>query len=160
MKMVTTSPDAPIAVASTLAFANASYALTDWLMSGLFTKFPDLTLALSEGQIGWIPYIIERADVVWEENRGWNEIYETVTEPPSDLYRRHFYGCFFRDRHGVRSLDDIGVDTVTFETDYPHPDSTWPDSRAVAEEETKGLDAETVEKVIRGNAIRMLQLDL
>jgi predicted TIM-barrel fold metal-dependent hydrolase len=159
-KMVTTSPDAPIAVASTLAFANASYALTDWLMSGLFTKFPDLTLALSEGQIGWIPYIIERADVVWEENRGWNEIYETVTEPPSDLYRRHFYGCFFRDRHGVRSLDDIGVDTVTFETDYPHPDSTWPDSRAVAEEETKGLDRETIEKVIRGNAIRMLQLDL
>ena len=66
----------------------------------------------------------------------------------------------FRDRHGVRSLDDIGVDTVTFETDYPHPDSTWPDSRAVAEEETEGLDRSTIEKVIRGNAIRMLQLDL
>ena len=80
-KMVTTSPDAPIAVASTLAFANASYALTDWLMSGLFTKFPDLTLALSEGQIGWIPYIIERADVVWEENRGWNEIQRALPAP-------------------------------------------------------------------------------
>jgi len=160
-KMVTTSADAPVGVASTLAFANASYSLTDWLMSGLWTRFPDLTLAYSEGQIGWIPYILERVDVVWEENRGWNGgVYDRITEPPSNLFRKHIYGCFFSDAHGLKSLDDIGVDNVTYESDYPHPDSTWPNTRKVAEEQMAGLDAETVEKIVRSNAIRMLQLDL
>ena len=44
-------------------------------------------------------------------------------------YYRNVYGCFFRDRHGLESLDEVGVDNVTFETDYPHTDSTWPDTK-------------------------------
>ena len=67
------------------------------------------------------------------------------------------YGCFFRDRHGLESLDRVGVDNITFETDYPHTDSTWPDTKKVAEEMMQGLSAETVYKIMRGNAIRMLQ---
>jgi hypothetical protein len=70
------------------------------------------------------------------------------------------FGCFFRDRHGIRSLDEIGVDNVTFETDYPHVDSTWPDTKNVAEQMVKGLDEDTIYKIIRGNAIRMLSLGL
>ena len=69
------------------------------------------------------------------------------------------YGCFFRDQHGVNSLADIGVDNVTFETDYPHTDSTWPDTRKVAEEMFAGLSADVVYKIVRGNAITMLGLD-
>ncbi|MFZ9931447.1 MAG: amidohydrolase family protein, partial [Ilumatobacteraceae bacterium] len=70
-KMPSTSPDAPAAVGSTLTFAHCCFSMVDWLMSGHFTKFPDLKIAYSEGQIGWIPYILERADRVWEDNRGW-----------------------------------------------------------------------------------------
>jgi predicted TIM-barrel fold metal-dependent hydrolase len=128
-------------------------------MSGLFTKFPDLKIAYSEGQIGWIPYILERADVVWNENRGWGGIADKVFEPPSELFRRHVYGCFFDDAFGLRNIDDIGVDNVTYETDYPHSDSTWPHSRKIAEEQTKDLADDVVYKVIRGNAIEMLHLD-
>jgi predicted TIM-barrel fold metal-dependent hydrolase len=70
------------------------------------------------------------------------------------------YGCFFDDAHGLRSLDVVGADNVTFETDYPHSDSTWPHTKKVAEEIMAGLDDETVWKICRGNAIRMLRLDL
>jgi predicted TIM-barrel fold metal-dependent hydrolase len=159
-RMPSTSPDAPPAVGSTLTFANCCFSMTDWLMSGLFTKFPDLKIAYSEGQIGWIPYILERADAVWHENRGWGGIADTVLEPPSELFRRHIYGCFFDDAFGLRSIDDIGVDNVTYETDYPHSDSTWPHSLKIAEEQTKDLSDDVVYKVLRGNAITMLHLDL
>jgi predicted TIM-barrel fold metal-dependent hydrolase len=159
-KMPSTSADAPPAVGSTLTFANAAYSLVDWLMSGVFTRFPKLTIAYSEGQIGWMPYVLERADVVWEENRGWGGVADKVLEPPSELFRRHVYGCFFNDAHGLRSLADIGVDRITYESDYPHSDSTWPQTRQIAEEQMKGLDDDAIEKICRGNAIRMLQLDL
>jgi predicted TIM-barrel fold metal-dependent hydrolase len=69
------------------------------------------------------------------------------------------YGCFFCDHHGVESLARVGVDNVTFETDYPHADSTWPDTKKLAEEMFVDLDDETVHKIVRGNAIRLLGLD-
>ena len=57
---------------------------------------------------------------------------DIVPEPPSTYYYRQVYGCFFRDRHGIDSLDKVGVDNTTFETDYPHTDSTWPNTKQVA----------------------------
>ena len=159
-KMPSTSADAPPAVGSTLTFANACYSLVDWLMCGAFTHFPNLEIAYSEGQIGWIPYILERADVVWEENRGWGGVADKVPVAPSELFRDHVYGCFFNDAHGLKSLDAIGVGNVTYESDYPHSDSTWPHTRQIAEEQMKGLDDDVIEKIVRGNAIRMLRLDL
>jgi len=157
-KMPSTSPDAPAAVGSTLTYMNAAMSMTDYLMSGLFERFPNLKLAYSEGQIGWIPYILERADKVWEENRGWGGVADKVLRPPSEYYREHIYGCFFDDAHGIKNLDAVGVDNVTFETDYPHSDSTWPHSLKVAMDILAGLDDETIYKIVRGNAIRMLDL--
>jgi predicted TIM-barrel fold metal-dependent hydrolase len=114
----------------------------------------------SEGQIGWIPFFLERADDVWETHGGWSIDHTKVPERPSTYYYRQVTGCFFKDFHGVESLARVGVDNVTFETDYPHADSTWPHTVKLAEEMFAGLDAETVHKVVRGNAIRLLQLDL
>jgi len=62
--------------------------------------------------------------------------------------------------HGLKSLDEVGVDNITFETDYPHTDSTWPHTKEVAEKMFAGLDDVTVAKICRGNAIRMLGLEL
>jgi predicted TIM-barrel fold metal-dependent hydrolase len=159
-KMPSTSADAPAAVGSTLTYMNAAMSMTDYLMSGLFEKFPQLTLAYSEGQIGWIPYILERADAVWRENIAWGGVRDKVKRPPSEYYKEHIYGCFFDDPHGLRSLESVGVDNITFETDYPHSDSTWPHSLKVAMDIMEGLDDETITKIVRGNAIRMLRLDL
>ena len=157
-KMPSTSPDAPAAVGSTLTFANCCFSMVDWLMSGVFTEFPNLKIAYSEGQIGWIPYILERANNVWEENRGWGGIADKVLVPPSQLFKEHVYGCYFDDPHGLRSLEEIGVDNVTFECDYPHSDSTWPHTAKIAAEQTRELSDEVVYKLMRGNAIKMLSI--
>jgi predicted TIM-barrel fold metal-dependent hydrolase len=159
-RMPATSPDAPTAVAASLSFNNAMASMTDWLFSGKLVQFPTLKLAYSEGQIGWIPYILERADTVWEEHRAWAGVRDIVPEPPSTYYYRQIYGCFFRDQHGIDSIDVVGVDNTTFETDYPHTDSTWPHTLKVAMELTAGLDDDVVRKIMRGNAIEMLSLDL
>ena len=74
-------------------------------------------------------------------------------------YYRQIYGCFFRDQHGIDSLDKVGVDNITFETDYPHTDSTWPDTKEVATELMEGVPPDVVEKIMRGNASRMLSMD-
>jgi predicted TIM-barrel fold metal-dependent hydrolase len=159
-KMPATSADAPPAVAVTLSFNNAMASMSDFLFSGVLVRFPTLKLAYSEGQIGWIPYILERADQVWLDHRAWGGVRDLVPEPPSTYYYRNIFGCFFKDRHGLASLDQVGADNITFETDYPHTDSTWPDTKQVAVELTRCLPGEVVYKVMRGNAIRMLELGL
>ncbi len=69
-KMPATSPDAPASVQATLSFNNAMGSLSDFLYSGVLVRHPGLKLAYSEGQIGWLPYILERADDVWNQFRG------------------------------------------------------------------------------------------
>ena len=159
-KMPSTSDDAPAAVGSTLTFNNAMASMSDWLFSGLLVKFPEVKIAYSEGQIGWIPYILERADKVWEDNRGWGGVADKVPEPPSTYYYRQMYGCFFDDEVGLEMLDRVGVSNVTFETDYPHSDSTWPHTKEVAQKLMGHLPDDVVRKLVRGNAIEMLSLDL
>lgn len=158
-KLPTTSPDAPGAVVNTLTQLNAALALTDWLFSGKLVTHPDLTIYLGESQIGWIPFILERADAVWDIHRSWNEVTGTlVPERPSSYFPRNFFVSFFDDPHGVASLDEIGVDTVMYETDYPHADTTWPECQETVAKMLEGLDDVTIEKVVRGNASRMLGL--
>jgi len=158
-RMQSTSPDAPMAVPIMLSFNNSMASLADFLFSGVLVRFPRLKIAYAEGQIGWLPYALERADDAWLQHRAWAGVRDIVPEPPSLYFHRQVYGCFFRDHHGMASLESIGVDNVTFETDYPHTDSTWPETKAIAEEMMRDLDDETVYKVVRGNAIRMLELD-
>ena len=158
-KMPSTSADAPPAVGSTLTFNNAMASMTDFLFSGVLVRYPTLKLAYSEGQIGWIPYIIERADKVWEENRGWGGIGDKVPEPPSTYYYRQIFGCFFDDSYGLDNIERVGIDNVCFETDYPHSDSTWPVSKEVAQKQMGHLPADIRRKLVRGNAINLLSLD-
>ena len=67
----TTAPDAPLIVPTAMAVMNSQLTCADWLYSGMFLRFPGLKLCLSEGGIGWIPYILERLDHVVETQRAW-----------------------------------------------------------------------------------------
>ena len=159
-RMPTTSADAPLGVTVTIGYGNCMNSLADWLFSGKLAQFPGLRLVYAESQIGWIPYLLERADDVWRQHRAWVATGREIDEPPSTYYYRQVSACFFRDHHGVASLESCGVDNVMFEVDYPHSDSTWPDSRSVAAEVLDGVDPHTVRKVIRDNAIALFGLDL
>ncbi|HWS46014.1 MAG TPA: amidohydrolase family protein [Acidimicrobiia bacterium] len=158
-KMPSTSADAPLSVAITIGYGNCMNSLADWLFSGKLAQFPGLRLLYAESQIGWIPYLLERADDVWQQHHSWVATGGEIDELPSTYYYRQVYACFFRDYHGVESLKSVGTGNVMFEVDYPHSDSTWPDSRAVAADIMAGLPAEVVHKLVRGNAIRVFGLD-
>jgi predicted TIM-barrel fold metal-dependent hydrolase len=159
-KMETISPDAPPAVGISLSSSNAIASLMEYLFSGVLPRWPELRLGYAESQVGWMPYQLERADTVWREHRGWNGVLaEAMPEPPSFYYHRQIFGCFFRDFYGVKNLHEVGVDNATFEVDYPHTDSTWPQTEALAKEMFTELSPEEIYKVTRGNAIRMLHLD-
>jgi predicted TIM-barrel fold metal-dependent hydrolase len=159
-KMPRTSDDAPDAVAVTIGYGNCMGSLADFLFSGVLVRFPNLKLVYSEGNIGWISYFLERADDIWHSHQGWSYSRETTPEPPSTYYYRSVYACFIRDATGLRLLDRVGVDNVTLETDYPHGDTTWPHSKELTARMLAGFDAPTIHKIVRGNAIRMLGLDL
>ena len=64
--------------------------------------------------------------------------YSTLETQVADAWVGHGVGV--DDNHGIRSLDEVGVDNITFETDYPHSDSTWPHTKKVAEKLFAGLD--------------------
>ena len=90
-QMPAASPDAPPAVQASLSFNNAMASMMDFLFSGVLVKFPTLKLAYSEGQMGWIPYALERADDVWEEHRAWGGVRDLIPEPPSTYYYRQMF---------------------------------------------------------------------
>ena len=158
-KMPATSADAPVAVAATLSFGNAMASLADFLFSGVLVRFPDLKLAYSEGQIGWIPYILERADDVWREHRAWGGVKRHRPRAAVDLLLPPGLRLLLPRPARLESLDQVGVDNITFETDYPHTDSTWPHTKEVAER-ADGRPARQTSSTrsCRGNAIRMLSL--
>ena len=153
------SADAPAGVGGMVVFNNSMASLGDYLFSGKMAQFPKLKIVYSEGQIGWIPYALERADTVWEQHDAWIHAKRLCPEPPSTYYYGRVFGCFTWDQHGVNSLAEVGEDNICFETDYPHTDTTWPNSKEYCEKILAGVDDDTAYKILRGNAIRMLELD-
>ncbi len=176
-KLPYTSDDAPPLVVATLPSNLAASALADWLYSGLFVRYPTLKLCLSEGGIGWIPAILERADYVFERyaprlktgtgfgltGMGSVDAGEfnagSVDVRPSELFRDHVFGCFIDDRHGASSIDEIGIDNVMVECDYPHGDSSWPHARNLILEQVAHLNGDEQAKVLEGNARRVFGLE-
>jgi hypothetical protein len=78
---------------------------------------------------------------------------------PSQLFRERIFGCFIDDIHGIDCLDAIGIDNVMIETDYPHTDSSWPNSIATAHKRLAGRTDEEKSKILQGNAKRVFQFE-
>jgi len=171
------SSDAPALANLTLGAVRAAGTMLAWIFSDYFERMPGLKIALSEGNIGWMPYFIERAEQVLDKQRYWAaernvKLYggvggtaDLAMVPQADLasldirrtIREHVYGCFIEETAGLRCLDIIGEDNVMVEVDYPHSDTTWPDSIEVATRLVKDFPAETQRKILRGNAERLFR---
>lgn len=146
-----TSDDAPFPVTLTLYPCNLMYTASDLLFSQVFHKFDRLKVSLAEGGIGWIPFLLERADHTFRRHRFYNpDINQDVL--PSEIFRKHIWGCFTEDEHGLAIRYEIGIDRLTFETDYPHSDSLWPNSRTYAQEAFKSVPDEEVRQIVELNS--------
>lgn len=140
-------------VAISLFGLNSMSATAELLLSPVFHKHPNLKIALSEGGIGWMPYMIERIDYVWERHRWYNDVNKEIR--PSELFRDHIFGCFISDNAGVFSRSLIGIDNIMFESDYPHSDSNWPHTRKVLDNVMAGIAEEDVRKMLELNARKL-----
>jgi predicted TIM-barrel fold metal-dependent hydrolase len=149
------APDAPFAVAIALFSTNLMWSATDLVFSGTLQRHPNLKFMLSEGGIGWIPYIAERADYTWERHRYYQPI--DFDTRPSDLLRKHFWGCYIDDRHGLANRHTIGVDRICVEVDYPHSDSMWPHSRKIIAETLVDVPDEEAHRIVELNAREVLR---
>jgi predicted TIM-barrel fold metal-dependent hydrolase len=177
-KLPATSADNPLIVTLALTPMNAMVTCVDWLFSGNFERHANLKLCLSEGGIGWIPYVLERCDYTLDRQGAWAakgdfsldlaggkveakegseaRAFDLI---PSQLFRERVFGCFIDDIHGVDCLDAIGMDNVMIETDYPHTDSSWPNSIATAHKRLAGRRDEDIYKIFQGNAKRVFNFE-
>lgn len=158
--------DAPFMANLTWGATRTSGTMLSWLFSGLFQRYPKLKIALCEGEVGWMPYFLERAEQVLDKQRYWvkrgtkfmghagNEA-DLDTLDIRETFRNHIYGCIIEDRHAIKSLDELGEDNIMCETDYPHSDSTWPDCIDVARDTMKDLPENVQYKLLRGNAEKL-----
>lgn len=155
-KFAMTSPGAPSIALVALTSENSVHALVDWLLCGALARHPSLKIALSESQVGWMPFVLERLDSAWRRSRSYDPtIYRTVPDPPSSYLQGRVYACVFDDVVGLANRDRIGMDQIMFETDYPHADSTFPESVRVAEKliAEAGLNSAESRQFVRSNAI-------
>jgi predicted TIM-barrel fold metal-dependent hydrolase len=145
-----------MAVMIALFGCNSMYATADLLFSPVFHRHPQLKFLLSEGGIGWVPYMLERIDSTWEKHRHYQNINQTVR--PSDLFRDHIYGCFIDDQHGVDNRHAVGLNNITWESDYPHSDSNWPNSRKVVETLMAEVPDDEVHRMVELNIRDLINL--
>jgi predicted TIM-barrel fold metal-dependent hydrolase len=157
-KMVETSPFAPRAVQTVLTHKLAQVSLVEWLLSGVLVRFPHLKIAYSESQVGWMPFILERMDKVFE-HQAWAGLDPIITQPPTSYIPGRVYGCIFDDEFGIASRDRIGLSQIVFEVDYPHQDSTWPHTDHVVEKMAAQLTPDELTRVLRTNALEMLGIE-
>lgn len=155
-----TGPDSPMVTSIALLHEGSQRALVDWLCSGVFERFDTLRVVLSEGQIGWMPYAIERLDAAYRKHQGYSGLEGRITRPPSEYVAGHLYGCLVDDFVGMELRHRLPMDQLMFEVDFPHGDSNWPNSLAVVEQlvSRAGLTADELHKIVRGNAIDCYRL--
>jgi predicted TIM-barrel fold metal-dependent hydrolase len=155
---IETAPGAPLDVMITLTPLSLMHAASDLLWSPVLRKFPNLQFALSEGGTGWIPYWLERIDYVYQQHRFWTH-QDFGDQLPSQVARDHFTYCFISDRTGIVERHEIGIDSITWECDYPHSDSSWPNSPESVAKQFDGVPDDEVDKMTHENAMRVFRFD-
>lgn len=137
-----------------MAIANST---ADWLNLKALTDY-NLKVCLSEGGIGWVPYLLERADFVAQQHSAWTHN-QYGGGKPSELFRKHFLTCFIDDVFGLKNIEDIGEDLISYECDYPHSDCLWPEAPERFLDTVKHLTDAQIDKISHQNALNFFSYD-
>jgi predicted TIM-barrel fold metal-dependent hydrolase len=128
--------------------------LMEAIYGAVFEHYPNIVLVLGESGIGWIPYVLERMDLEWEDQ--FKDL--GLTMRPSEYWRRNCRATYQSDPVGIHCLQMLGEDNIMWGSDFPHPDGVWPDSQAFIDRELKGLAPEVQSKIVYGNAAALYGL--
>ena len=128
------------------------------LVAGAPRSSPTLKVALSEGGIGWIPYFLERIDYVYEHHQAWTG-QDFGDKLPSRCSASASSRASSTTRPASKMRHDIGIDTITWECDYPHSDCTWPTSPERSMKSLDGVPDDEINKITHLNAMRDFHFD-
>jgi len=116
--------------------------------AAVLERYPNVRISFGESGIGWIPYALDRMDFEWEDR--FRDL--GLTMKPSDYWRRQCKGTFQFDRIGGKLIEEMGVESLMWGSDYPHADGVWPESSKYIEEQFGHLPAEVTHKITCENA--------
>src|SRR6266705_1027479 len=122
--------------------------LTALMGRAVFERYPNLKIGFGESGIGWIPYVLDRMDFEFEDQ--YHDL--PLKLKPSEYWRRQCKATFQYDRVGTKLIDEMGVETLMWGSDYPHPDGVWPESAKYISEQFKHLPDDVTRKMTCENA--------
>jgi predicted TIM-barrel fold metal-dependent hydrolase len=131
--------------------------LATLIFSGILDRYANLRIVLAECGIGWVPYFMQRMDAVAHKHG--HNISGGMDRLPSEVFRAQCFVTFQEDVVGLRLHDLIGEGSMMWASDYPHSETTWPDSQATVEREFKGINDETRARILSKNCVELYRLD-
>ncbi|HTL85160.1 MAG TPA: amidohydrolase family protein, partial [Acidimicrobiia bacterium] len=151
------SPGAPLALYTSLFPVNALVTAADWLWAKIPTRFPNIKVAFSEGGISWVPMLIDRVAYVLDHSAVGSDGWDDPNLSPVDALRRNFWFCTIDLGSTFALREHIGIDHICMESDYPHADSTWPDTQLLAKQGLADVSADDIRKVTWENASKLFR---
>jgi predicted TIM-barrel fold metal-dependent hydrolase len=132
------------------------YSLGAMLFAGVFDRYPRLKVGSVEHETMWIPHWLQQMDFTYRERpvftKGWKSREGML---PSDYWRRNMFVEFMEDDLGVQVRDRIGVDNMLWGSDFPHAESTWPQSKQFLDRIFAGVPEEDRRKITADNACKL-----
>jgi len=130
--------------------------LTSLIVSGVLQRFPRLKLVSAENDVGWLPHYMYRLDHAWEKYSALTP--EPLPLKPSDYMRRQLWATFQDDPVGPGTYKFFGTSNYMWASDFPHTDSTWPNSRKVIEKDFAGVPEDVTRKIVFENAAKLYRI--
>ena len=129
------------------------------IFSGVFERHPRLMLAIVEFELSWAPNVVTSMDYTYRERHG-EAIYRFKDGMlPSGFFRRNVVLSFQEDAIGIRLRDVIGTGNMMWGSDYPHSESTFPQSRQILSEILEGVPDDEQAKIVGLNTARVYNFD-
>lgn len=120
--------------------------LATMIFCGALEKHPAMRLVMAEAGLGWLPYFVNRMDASTRKRPGVARDYQ-LQSLPSEVFRRQVFCTFEEEDDGETYIGLLGADNVMWASDYPHADSTFPESRAAIVASLGGLPEPQLRKV-------------
>lgn len=136
---------------------DAVNALFELIFYGVLHRYPRLKFVIVENEIGWLPFVLQQWDYYYRRFCEVNP--PPIDRLPSEYFYRQVYASFFNDAVGGHNFAYWGIDNCMWSNDFPHPNSTWPDSLKVIERDLGHLPAQARAKLVRENVVKLYGMD-
>ena len=144
-------------VSGEFRFLDAPNRVLQFMRSGVFDRFPDLNLVFSEVDCGWVPYMIERLEIMYQRGAPGSRQRSNKLNPKS-YFGKNIFWAYITDHFGVEVRHKIGVSQIMWSSDYPHGATDWPNSWDTINADFAGVPEEERDLILAGNAARVYHL--